>query len=157
MKIISKSVKETLKIGASLARCLQPGDIICLEGNLGSGKTTLAKGIAAGLGIDQNKVTSSSFVLIRQHLEGRVPLFHFDLYRLQGAGNIATLGYEEYLYAEGVSVIEWADNLDCLMPKEHLMVELSYGQQGNSRVLRFSAKGAHYKELLGRFNEIISH
>lgn len=157
MKIISRSAQETLKLGGILSRNLKPGDIICLEGDLGSGKTTLTKGIAAGLGVDKDKVTSSSFILIRQHLEGRIPLFHFDLYRLKDAGNIATLGYEEYLYDEGVSVIEWADNLDCLMPKEYLMVELSYGSNDSERIFKLSAKGARYKELLGRFNENISH
>lgn len=156
MKIISGSVKETLYLGASLSRLLLPGDIICLKGNLGTGKTTLTKGIAAGLGVNKSRVTSSSFVLIRQHLEGRIPLFHFDLYRLKEAGNLATLGYEEYLYDEGVSVIEWAENLGCLMPKECLTVELSYCPD-EKRTLKFLAKGARYKGLLRRLNENISH
>jgi len=147
MKIISNSVKDTLNLGRAIAKYLKPGDIVCLEGELGSGKTTLTKGIAAGLGVSKAKVTSSSFILIRQHLEGRLPLFHFDLYRLKNPGDIASLGYEEYFYGEGVSVIEWANNLECLMPKERLMVELSYGRQ-NKRVFEFSAQGARYKELL---------
>lgn len=144
-------------MGASLAKYLEPGDIICLKGNLGSGKTTLTKGIASGLGVNKAKVTSSSFVLIRQHLEGRLPLFHLDLYRLQEVGDIAALGYEEYFYDKGVSVIEWAENLDCLMPKEHLMVELAYGREDDKRVLKFLARGLRYKELLRRFDEDISH
>ncbi len=147
MKIISNSVKDTLKLGASFARHLKPGDIICLEGELGAGKTTLTKGIAAGLGVSKAKVTSSSFVLIRQHLEGRLALFHFDLYRLKEPGDIASLGYEEYFYGEGVSVIEWAKKLECLMPKERLMVELFYGR-GNKRIIEISGEGARYKELL---------
>ena len=72
MKVTSKSVKETLNLGASLARHLKPGDIICLKGELGSGKTMLTKGLAQGLGISKSKVTSSTFILIRQHLEGRL-------------------------------------------------------------------------------------
>lgn len=156
MKIISRSARDTLKLGASLAGCLQPGDIICLEGGLGSGKTTLAKGIAAGLGVSPAKVTSSSFILVREHPEGKFPLFHFDLYRLKNTSDIASLGFEEYLYGEGIAVIEWAERLDCLMPKERLMVKLSYGP-GEQRVLRFSGEGRRYKELLRSWDENISH
>jgi len=147
MQIISNSVKDTLNLGTSLAKHLRPGDIICLEGELGAGKTTLTKGIAVGLGISKAKVTSSSFILIRQHLEGRLALFHFDLYRLKEPTDIARLGYEEYLYGEGISVIEWAKKLECLMPKERLMVELTYGP-GTKRVIKISGCGARYKELL---------
>ncbi len=152
MKIISRSVKNTLDFGKSLARHLKPQDIICLKGDLGSGKTTLTKGIALGLGIDKTKVTSPSFILIRQHLEGRVPLYHFDLYRLKVAGDIATLGYEEYFYDDGISVIEWADRLKYLIPKECLMVELTY-RRPNIRRFKLSAFGDRYKELLKELNE----
>ncbi|MFH0855531.1 MAG: tRNA (adenosine(37)-N6)-threonylcarbamoyltransferase complex ATPase subunit type 1 TsaE [Candidatus Omnitrophota bacterium] len=148
MKIVSQSARETLSLGAVLSGCLKPGDIICLKGNLGSGKTILTKGIAAGLGVNKDKVTSSSFILIRQHLGGRIPLFHFDLYRLQEAGSIAMLGYEEYFYDDGVSVIEWAQNLGCLMPRERLMIELSYGRPKDKRVIKITAAGLRYKELL---------
>ncbi len=147
MRIISNSVEDTLNLGVHLAKHLEPGDIICLKGELGSGKTTLTKGIASGLGVDPAKVTSSSFILIRVHQEAKIPLFHFDLYRLKSANQIASLGYEEYFYDEGVSVIEWAEKLDCLMPKERLMVELSYGP-GNKRIFKFSGQGERYKGLL---------
>lgn len=156
MKIISKSVKETLKLGVSLARHLEPGDIICLKGDLGSGKTALTKGIAAGLGIEKSKVASSSFVLIRRHQEGRLPLFHFDLYRMKSPADIACLGYEEYFYGDGVSVIEWVERLKCLMPKEHLMVKLTYCP-GNTRIFEFSGKGSRYKDLIRSLREDISH
>ncbi len=94
MRIISNSVEDTLNLGVHLAKHLEPGDIICLKGELGSGKTTLTKGIASGLGVDPAKVTSSSFILIRVHQEAKIPLFHFDLYRLKSANQIASLGYE---------------------------------------------------------------
>jgi len=156
MQINSRSVKATLKFGKALARQLCPGDIVCLSGELGSGKTTLTKGIAAGLGVDKQEVTSSSFILIRQHLGGRIPLYHFDLYRLKVAGVVATLGYEEYFYAAGVSVIEWAERLKYLMPKERLMVELTYGRE-NTRRFKLSAFGIRYKKLLRKLDENISH
>ena len=156
MQIISRSVKETLNLGRMLARRLEAGDIVCLEGELGSGKTVFTKGIAEGLGINKAKVTSSSFILIRRHLGGRIPLYHFDLYRLKKPGDIIAVGYEEYFYDEGISVIEWAQKLECLMPKEHLMVELSYRGE-NKRMLKFSTASAHYKKLLKELNEDISH
>ena len=156
MKIISKSVKETLNLGASLARRLQPGDIICLQGGLGSGKTTLTKGIAAGLGISPSEVTSSSFILIRPHLAGKIPLFHFDFYRLKRSSDIVGLGFEEYFYGEGVSVVEWPEKLDCLMPKERLMVKLAYAQ-ADKRIFEFSGQGSRYKDLLRSWDEDISH
>jgi tRNA threonylcarbamoyladenosine biosynthesis protein TsaE len=155
MQIISASVKETLKLGKLIARYLQPQDILCLSGGLGSGKTVLTKGIASGLGIGAFNVTSSSFILIREHLKGRIPFFHFDLYRLKAASDITALGYEEYFYGDGVSVIEWPERLGALMPKEYLLVELAY-QSGSKRSLKFKASGPRYKELLRDLNENIS-
>ena len=152
MQTNSHSVKETLGLGKLIARQLEAGDIICLQGELGVGKTALAKGIACGLGINSREVSSPSFILIRQHLEGRLPLYHFDFYRLKGAGEIPILGYEEYLFGEGVSVIEWAERLDYLMPKECLVVELSYAG-ANKRKMKFSAVGARYKELLSKLKQ----
>jgi len=150
--IISHSFKETLKFGKAIAKHLKPADIICLSGELGSGKTVLAKGIASGLGIKTSKITSSSFVLIREHLEGRLPFYHFDLYRLKEARDISTLGYENYLSGDGVSVIEWGEKLKYLTPKEHLKVELSYHGKFK-RTLKFYAQGARFKDLLREIRE----
>jgi tRNA threonylcarbamoyladenosine biosynthesis protein TsaE len=147
MQVISHSVRETIGLGKRLAKYSKAGDIICLSGQLGTGKTVLTKGIAAGLGIDKDKVTSSSFILIRRHLEGRLPLYHFDLYRLQEITDISALGYEEYLYSDGLTVIEWSERLDCLAPKEYLMVKLYYGGQ-SARRIEIKAVGLRYKELL---------
>ena len=155
MEIISGSFKETLRIGRLIAKYLKPQDIICLSGELGSGKTVLTKGIAVGLGIKAFNVTSSSFVLIREHLKGRLPLYHFDLYRLKAAQDISSIGYEEYFYGNGVSVIEWPERLGCLMPKEYLKVKLSY-RGGFKRGLKFHAAGPRYKKLLKDINEDIS-
>lgn len=152
MKIISKSVSDTIKIGMAIANKLKPADIICLFGELGSGKTMLTKGIAQGLGIKSGKVISPTFVLLRQHLHARIPLYHFDLYRLKASGDILALGYEEYLDGEGVSVIEWADRLGCLMPKEFLKIELEINGK-RERLINFSALGPRYKELLTNFKK----
>lgn len=152
MEIISKSVNETKNIGEVIAKHLRPADIICLFGELGSGKTILAKGIARGLKIKESKVISPSFVLIREHSKGILPLYHFDLYRLKNECEIAAIGYDEYLYDDGVSVIEWADRLKSLMPKYFLKIELIF-KSGSLRKIKFSAFGARYKGLLKKINE----
>lgn len=151
MEIISKSVKDTLSIGKVIAGNLQKGDIICLFGELGSGKTVLTKGIAEGLGIVGSRVISPSFVLIREHKSAKLPLYHFDLYRLKDPKDIVTIGYEEYLYDDGISVIEWADRLKYILPKEFLKIEL-FLKANSKRQLKFSAFGRRYKELLERIH-----
>lgn len=156
MKIHSNLVKETLKIGHSLARHLKKGDILCLIGELGSGKTVLTKGIASGLGIAEKDVISPSFVIIRALQNGRIPLYHFDLYRLKGPEDILPLGYQEYLYDEGVTVIEWAQRLGKLLPEECLKIRIS-GIKENRRLLEFSATGERYKELLKKLHENTGH
>lgn len=156
MNLISKSVRDTLSIGRKLSRHLKPGDIICLFGELGSGKTVFTKGVARGLGISENKITSPTFVLIRQYEDSRLPLYHFDLYRLKELKDIAYLGYQDYLYGQGVSVVEWADRLGRMLPREYLKIVLSV--KGKScRLLRFSGSGRRYKELLSQINEDTRH
>jgi len=156
MQIISRSYRETIKIGKAIAAHLKPQDIIALSGELGSGKTILAKGIASGLKMPSFEVTSSSFVIIRQHLKGKIPFYHFDLYRLKDLQDIPGLGYEEYFYGEGVSVIEWPEKLGCFLPKECLRVKLTYLAESRRR-LKFTAKGKRYKELLKDIDENISY
>jgi tRNA threonylcarbamoyladenosine biosynthesis protein TsaE len=146
MEIISGSARETQGIGRLIARNLSKGDIVCLFGDLGSGKTVLTKGIGSGLGISKEQVTSPTFVIIRQY-QGKLPVYHFDLYRLTCPEDILGLGYEEYLFDEGVSVIEWADKLGCFLPKEYLRIELKVSGE-DSRTLRICAEGARYNKLL---------
>lgn len=157
MDFISNSVSETIKIGRIIARSLRQGDLICLWGKLGSGKTVLTKGIACGLGIDKDKVISPTFVLIRQHLTKRkLPFYHFDFYRILDCGDISGLGADEYFFGNGISVIEWPDRLKYLLPEEFLKIELSV-KGTSSRRLKISAKGARYQELLKEINENIRH
>ncbi len=156
MQIISKSVKDTLNFGRVMAKNLQKGDIICLFGELGSGKTVLVKGIAKGLGIEKNRIVSPSFVLMRLYIQGRLPLYHFDLYRLKKTQDILALGLEEYIYGDGVTVIEWADRLKNYLPKDFLKINLSF-KTDSKRQVTFTSVGMHYKELLGKIYEDISH
>jgi tRNA threonylcarbamoyladenosine biosynthesis protein TsaE len=147
MRLISRSVKDTLKLGSKLAGNLKAGDIVCLFGELGSGKTVLTKGIAFGLGIKKVQVNSPSFLLLREYSQGKIPLYHFDLYRLTKQKDIMAIGYEEYLYDEGITVIEWADRLRYLLPKEFLKIEL-FLKANTQRLLKFTAFGNSYKTLL---------
>ncbi|MDI6759057.1 MAG: tRNA (adenosine(37)-N6)-threonylcarbamoyltransferase complex ATPase subunit type 1 TsaE [Candidatus Omnitrophota bacterium] len=147
MKILSFSRKDTIRIGRLIARNLKAGDIICLFGEFGSGKTVLTKGIAQGIGIKNDGIISPSFVLLRQHMQGRLPLYHFDLYRLKTALDIAVLGYEDYFYGDGLAVIEWADKLGRLMPEEFLKVELLFKTE-TKRLLKISGIGKRYEMFL---------
>ncbi len=151
MKIISDSERRTLEIGKAVAKNLHKGDIVCLMGDLGSGKTVFAKGIASALGVDKHEVLSPTFVLIRQYV-GKIPIYHFDLYRLDNPEDILNLGYEEYLYNEGIAVIEWADKLGGLLPQEFLKIELKVTGE-KKRQLNISAQGAKYNKLLEKINE----
>ena len=156
MKIISKSVSDTLKIGKLIAKRLKRGDIVCLFGEFGSGKTVLTKGVASGLGIKRNIVISPSFVLIREYRGRETSLYHFDLYRLKAERDILNLGYEEYLYDDGITIIGWADRLKSLLPKEYLKIELLI--KGDSeRLLQINGRGEHYKRLVEKIYEDIRH
>lgn len=156
MKIITESVNQTLKIGRKIAKNLQKGDIICLFGELGSGKTVLTKGIAQGLGIKRSSVISPSFVLIREYDGAKLPLYHFDLYRLKSPKDILALGYEEYIYDDAVAIIEWADRLGYLLPKEYLKVEL-FIKANSGRIFKFSGIGKRYKKLVDGIYEDFRH
>jgi len=113
---VSTSALQTLAFGKRIASALKGGEVIALSGGLGAGKTVLAKGIARGLGI-VDEVVSPSFTLIQQY-EGRLFLTHIDLYRLSGAEEFEMIGGEEYLYPEGVTLIEWAEKLGEMLPKD---------------------------------------
>ncbi len=158
MKIISNSVNETLRVGRKIAKYLQKGDIVCLFGQLGAGKTVLTKGIASGLGIDKDKIISPTFVLVKQQTtRHNLSFYHFDFYRINSPEDIFALGYEEYFYGNGISVIEWPARLSYLLPTEFLKVELSLISDSR-REFRFSAFGRRYKDLLKKIkvNNVIS-
>lgn len=145
-RILSKSTQETIDLGVRLARHLRRGDILCLFGELGTGKTTLIKGIAKGLKVNPSKVNSPTFVLMNTY-EGRLPLYHFDLYRLNNVREISSIGYEEYLYGDGVAVIEWAEKLAELLPQEHFRIQLLH-RGVNERLLKLAAYGKNYEKTI---------
>ena len=145
-KFTSKSPEETINFGEQLAKSFKGGDIVCFFGDLGSGKTTFIKGIAQGLRIRQTKVNSPTFVLMNVY-HGRLTLFHFDLYRLDDIEGIRSIGYDEFLYDDGVSVIEWADRLGVYLPDEYLRIDLKH-KKNDQRVIQLSAKGSRYQKMI---------
>jgi tRNA threonylcarbamoyladenosine biosynthesis protein TsaE len=121
-------------IGTRLAAKLKKGDVVALIGQLGAGKTVLTKGIAKGLGVkDVQYVNSPTFVIIKEY-EGKMPLYHFDLYRLSGPGSLDEICYDEYFYGDGVSVVEWADKIKSILPKKRLEVRLSVAGENKRKI-----------------------
>ena len=143
---LSKSPKETLALGEKLSRKLKPGDIVCLFGQLGSGKTVLTKGIAKGLGFKDSDVSSPTFTFLNIY-KARMPLYHFDLYRIEGLAELHEIGMDDFLYGDGICVIEWAEKLGNLLPKDCLEIKISHKNE-TSRVLDIFAQGKRSKELL---------
>ncbi|MCG2588408.1 tRNA (adenosine(37)-N6)-threonylcarbamoyltransferase complex ATPase subunit type 1 TsaE [Rhodohalobacter sulfatireducens] len=111
----SSSPDETIKIAKEFAKTVKPGDVICLDGNLGAGKTQFVKGFVQGLGLSSDIVSSPTFTIINEY-EGELPVYHFDCYRLEHVQEALEIGAEEYLYGDGVCVIEWPDRITDLLP-----------------------------------------
>ncbi|CAG36685.1 tRNA (adenosine(37)-N6)-threonylcarbamoyltransferase complex ATPase subunit type 1 TsaE [Desulfotalea psychrophila] len=135
------SLAETEILGLFLGHVAEAGDVICLEGDLGAGKTTLTQYIARGLEVDPREyVTSPSFAILHEY-QGRIPLYHMDLYRLGGEDEVIDLGFEEYFYGGGLTVIEWPSRAYDLIPEQSLYLQISFVDE-ESRAVRFSCKEA---------------
>lgn len=120
MKIITRNEGETFKLGSLIGKDLKPGDIIALDGDLGAGKTQFSKGIAEGLEV-QDYITSPTFTIVNQY-DGRLPLYHFDVYRIDDINEMYEIGFDEYLFGEGVCVIEWAQMVRDLLPDKIIKI-----------------------------------
>lgn len=150
MNLRSESPEETQRLGSGLGRLAQPGDLFMLVGGLGAGKTCLTQGIAWGLDID-GYATSPTFVVINQY-HGRLPLYHIDLYRLDSIDEVVELGLDDYLYGNGVCVVEWADKAMNVLPPEHLLVEINYVSD-TVRNLVLNPSGQRNRALLSQFKQ----
>jgi tRNA threonylcarbamoyladenosine biosynthesis protein TsaE len=149
LNLVTESPEETQRLGTRLGKLAQVSDVFLLVGGLGAGKTCLTQGIAWGLDIE-GYATSPSFVVVNQY-QGRLPLYHIDLYRLDRLEEVIELGLDDYLYGRGVCVVEWAEKALDMFPKEHLLVEMSY-LSDTSRNLVLKPVGERYVELLSQLN-----
>ncbi|MBS6372087.1 MAG: tRNA (adenosine(37)-N6)-threonylcarbamoyltransferase complex ATPase subunit type 1 TsaE [Lawsonibacter sp.] len=134
MEYCSNSVAETEELGAQLAARLRPGDVVAYTGDLGAGKTAFTRGIARGLGIPE-RVTSPTFTIVNEYEGGRLPLFHFDLYRLGDPEELFDIGWEDYLARGGVCAVEWSENVAGALEDEPIRVDIRRGAHDGQRVI----------------------
>ena len=140
--MIAHSVEETRAFGARLASQLRPGDALLLMGDMGAGKSELTRGIARGLGVT-GYVTSPTFTILQVYDTGRLPLYHFDWYRLSGADELYELSMDEYLYGDGVAVVEWPSQAEEAIPETHLEVTLCPLSEGEREIMLRRVGGFH--------------
>lgn len=148
LDFISHSARQTGRFGARLGRLLAPGDLVLLDGPIGAGKTVMAQGIARGLGVC-DPVVSPTFTIVREY-NGRLPLYHIDLYRLHPGSQLESIGIEDYLYSNGIVVIEWPDRAGALLPAEQLCIQLKVISTGK-RGIRMIPASNRARELVSQF------
>ena len=135
MKIETFSAEETYKIGEQMGREAKAGDVLCLLGDLGVGKTVFTQGFAAGLGITE-PVSSPTFTIVQTYDEGRIPFYHFDVYRVSDPDELFNIGIDEYFFGEGVCIVEWADLILDILPENTKYIYLAYGENEGERVYK---------------------
>lgn len=134
MEYISNSTQETETLGERLAARLRPGDVIAYTGDLGAGKTAFTRGMARGLGV-VGRVTSPTFTIVNEYEGGRLPLFHFDLYRMDSPEELFDIGWEDYLARGGVCAVEWSENVAEALEADCLRVDIRRGERDNQRII----------------------
>jgi len=130
----TNSTEETEALGRSLADALRPGDVIAFTGDLGAGKTAFTRGLASGLGI-RTRVTSPTFTIVNEYEGGRLPLFHFDMYRLGSSEELFDIGWEDYLSRGGVCAVEWSEIVDGALEGAPIRVDIRRGAHDNQRLI----------------------
>jgi tRNA threonylcarbamoyladenosine biosynthesis protein TsaE len=131
---------ETIAAGQEFAGGLQPGDVLALSGELGTGKTRFTKGVCRGLGVHDD-ITSPTFVILNEYTGGRLPVYHFDFYRLRSLAELSEIGFEEYLYGDGICVIEWAELVKQKLPERRFDISLTLGDSHDDRIITIETKG----------------
>jgi len=153
--VITSSPEQTWQIGKLLGTLAEAGDLVCLYGDLGAGKTNFSYGIAQGLEVKEQYITSPTFTFVNEY-QGRVPFYHIDLYRLKDPEELEGIGFAEYLGSDGVTVIEWAERSENELPDERLNVYLS-SVDDTSREIGFLAEGEHYENLLALLQQALKN
>ena len=148
MNFFVNSIEETTKLGLELGKLVNSGDIICLTGDLGTGKTHITKGIAKGLGINEI-ITSPTFTIVNEYDSGRLKLNHFDVYRVSDPDEIYAIGFDDYIFSEAVSIIEWANYIEEILPKNYLHIHISkdLSKGENFRSIELTAYGNNYNYI----------
>lgn len=136
MIVDSFGTKDTFELGKRMGEAAKKGEVYCLNGELGTGKTVFTKGFAAGLGVLE-PVSSPTFTIVQEYTDGRLPFYHFDVYRLEEAEEMEEIGYLDYFYGEGVCLIEWADRIEELLPKKRITL----------RIKKELPKGLDYRKI----------
>lgn len=152
MLIILNNLEDTDKIGKAIGENLQEGSVICLEGDLGAGKTTLTQFIAKGLMIE-DYVTSPTFTIIKEY-SGRLNLYHMDAYRLDSEDDMIDLGYDEYINSDGVCIIEWASKIKGLIPKSAININITINYEDEKRYLDISGEGKQFDDIIESLKRI---
>ena len=134
MELLSHSPDETEAVGARLAEALAPGSVVAFTGDLGAGKTAFTRGLARGLGVP-DRVTSPTFTIVNEYEGGRLPLFHFDMYRLGSADELFDIGWEDYLRRGGVCAVEWSENIAGALEPDAVRVDIRRGSSDQERVI----------------------
>jgi tRNA threonylcarbamoyladenosine biosynthesis protein TsaE len=154
LQVVTRSADETLTLARAVGSLLQAGDLVVLAGDLGTGKTTFARGVARGLGVT-GPVVSPTFTIVREY-EGRIPLVHVDVYRLDRLQELHDLGFEELVGDHAVTLVEWGDAVDALLPRERLEVGLEPGTGDDDRVVTLAPRGPSWFARAGALAATIS-
>ncbi|MDO9307572.1 MAG: tRNA (adenosine(37)-N6)-threonylcarbamoyltransferase complex ATPase subunit type 1 TsaE [Deltaproteobacteria bacterium] len=153
MRIVSCSPLETEQLGYRLGLILKPGSFLALRGGLGGGKTCFTRGVVSAVApVSAHMVASPTFAIMNSY-PGQVPVYHFDFYRLSGDDDIVELGFDEYFHGKGVSVVEWSERLESLLPDDHLVVEFGY-LEDDRRLITITANGPVSSDILELLNEV---
>ncbi|WP_250672888.1 tRNA (adenosine(37)-N6)-threonylcarbamoyltransferase complex ATPase subunit type 1 TsaE [Paraclostridium ghonii] len=144
IKIYLENEEQTREIGFKLGQLLTPKSVVCLIGDLGAGKTTMTKSLAKSLEVDDD-ITSPTFTIVNEY-EGKIPLYHFDVYRIGSSDEMYDIGFDEYINGDGVCIIEWANLIEDILPDEYLYIEINYKESGREMIL--TPKGEKYEEIV---------
>lgn len=135
-----KNEEETRAFGRQFSEKLSAGSVVALSGDLGAGKTALTKAIAEGLGVEE-MITSPTFTIVQEYHTGRLPLYHFDVYRVSDPDELYEIGYEEYFFGGGICVVEWADLIEELLPPGAIEIAIAYGELPEERIYTLRERG----------------